>query len=317
MLNKTITIFLLLMCAGSMQRTFSQNTCCAGAGANYTILPNLNRNVIGMRYSFGNYLSENHVSHTEQHGLHTHTSTETIPVKEQLHSLEIFGRFHLASRLQLSVFIPVHLIHQQTPIVQKRAGLGDMSFLLQYSFLKPVFCGNTKPKHQLRAGIGAKLPSGAFGERDAMQFNLQPGTGSIDFLASVIYTFRYRQFGFNTSAAYKLNTTNPQGYYFGDKAQGSIQLFYVFEVKGVQLMPSAGFTYEHRQANRYQRELVGGSEAHFLGGSAGFDVYYKHFAFSTALIPAFMNNMNGTGQTPGKLGAEAGVYYNFSVAGGK
>jgi hypothetical protein len=284
-----------------------QACCCTGAGANYSILPNLNRHVLGMRYTYRSYQSVTNSLNPELDGNITN---------QQFHSLELFGRFNVYERLQLSVFLPYNFIAQQSPLGNSRAdGLGDISFLLQYNILNPLLCTGRKDKHQLRLGAGVKLPSGHFkmDANDMFNTNLQLGTGSVDLPFNVIYTFRYEGFGFNTVVAYKFNTTNPQAYRFGDKLQGALNLFYVKDIKEVQLMPSIGFNYEHQFENRYKGKLLSYTGGDFATFAIGFDVYYKTLAFSSSFSPAVMNRLNWNGENRNRLNFEAGVFYNFST----
>lgn len=286
---------------------YSQTCCCTGAGANYSILPNLNRHVAGIRYTFRGYRSVTSSLNPELDGKIT---------DQQMHALELFGRFNVHERLQLSVFIPYNVVMQKlrTELAGSN-GLGDMSLLLQYNVLNPLLCSGSKDKHQLRLGVGVKLPSGSFkmDERDLFSTNLQLGTGSIDFPFNAIYTFRYEGFGFNAIASYKLNTTNNRQYRFGDRAQGGLNLFYVKELREVQLMPIIGFTYEHQFENRQRGEQLSFTGGDFATILVGFDVYYKSFAFSSSFSPAVMNRLNWNGENRNRFNFEAGVFYNFST----
>jgi hypothetical protein len=297
----------VLVLIASYTTVFSQACCCTGAGANYSILPNLNKHVLGVRYTYRGYRAVTNSLNPELDGNVTN---------QQLHILELFGRFNIYERLQLSVFLPYNYIVQGSRLGGSRTdGLGDMSFLLQYNILNPLLCTGRRDKHQLRLGVGVKVPSGQFkmDVNDMFKTNLQLGTGSVDFPFNAIYTFRYQGFGFNAVAAYKLNTTNPQAYRFGDKLQGALSLFYVKYIKQVQLMPSIGFNYEHQFENRLKGELLSYTGGDFATILLGFDVYYKAFAFSSSFSPAVMNRLNWSGENRNRFNFEAGVFYNFST----
>lgn len=260
-----------------------------------------------MRYSYRNYFSEVRSLNPELNGTKTFSS---------LNSFEVFGRFNLMERLQLSVFLPVNFIQQNSRIIKaKSSGLGDMSFLLQYNLLNPLKCTGKKSKHQLRLGIGTKLPGGEFrmNDNDMFNTNVQLGTGSIDFLANAIYTLRFKNFGVNTSAAYKFNTANNKHYRFGDKFTSGVNFFYVFDVKEVQLMPNIGINYEHQFSNRKNGRVLSFTGGDFFSSSIGFDVYYRQFAFSTLFTPALINKLNWAGETKSKFSIETGAFYNFSI----
>lgn len=301
-------ILWLLLSASVCLHIQAQSCCCTGAGSNYTILPNLNRHVIGLRYTFKNYYSVARSLNPELDGDVT---------RQHLHTTELFGRFNMTNRLQLSVFVPVNYITQHTAEEKTNAhGLGDISFLLQYNLINPLRCTGRNDKHQLRLGIGSKLPSGDFrmSDKDLFLTNLQLGTGSVDFISSVIYTFRIKGWGVNTAVAYKLNTVNPQHYRFGDRLQAGINAFYVFETnQGLQLMPSIALNYEYQLHNRHKGKLLTFTGGQFLNASVGFDIYYKRFAFSSAFSPALMNQLNWSGENRNRFNFEAGVFYNFST----
>lgn len=299
---------MVLVLVASITNAYTQACCCTGAGANYSILPNLSKHVIGLRYTYKNYYSQTHSLNPELNGTMTN---------QNLNSLELFGRFNLKDRLQLSFYVPFSFIRQTNSkaVTEKAAGLSDISFLLQYNLLNPLKCNGKKSKHQLRLGVGTKLPTGEFkmNANDLFSTNLQLGTGSIDFLANAIYTFRFKGFGFNTIVSYKLNTTNNKGYRFGDKVQTGMNLFYVFDVKEIQLMPMVGLNFEHQFSNKKEGRNLNFTGGDFLTNAIGFDIYYKQFAFTSSISPAVMNHLNWNGENKNRFNLEAGVFYNFST----
>lgn len=300
--------FWLFMLLGMTSfNALAQSCCCTGSGSNYTILPNLNRHVIGTRYTYRNFYNKTSSLNPDLDGQVTN---------QHQNSIELFGRFNLTSRLQLSVFLPFSFILQESAGETKNSnGLGDMSFLLQYNLLNPMLCTGKSTKHQIRLGAGTKLPSGNFqmGKNDLFYTNLQLGSGSVDFLANVVYTLRYKNLGFNTIVAYRFNTINPQQYRFGDKTQAGTNMFYIIQMNELQLMPSVGFSYEHQSINGYKEKPLTYTGGDFLTALIGFDVYYKNFAFSSAFTPALMNHLNWSGENKNKFNIEAGVFYNFST----
>lgn len=286
---------------------FSQACCYSGSGSGYSILPNLNKHVMGIRYSHRNFVSETQSINPE---------TNRTLTRQQLNSLEIFGRFNLNDRLQLSVFLPFSFIeHTFRSQTNRAAGLGDMSFLFQYQVLKQNTCHTKKANHQLRVGLGTKLPTGEFVMNKQGMFNtgLQLGTGSIDFIGSVVYTYRIKKFGVNTTASYLLNTTNNKGYKLGNKIQTGTNFFYLFDVSELQLMPAVGINYEHQFSNQQAGAVLGFTGGDFMTIPLGFDLYYRQLAFSVSVSPAVMNRLNWKGENKNKYNIEAGVFYNFST----
>jgi len=301
------TVFITVVLLVSSFTLQAQSCCCTGAGSNYSILPNLNKHIIGLRYTHRNFYSETRSINPGLDGQITN---------QYMNSLEIFGRFNVYERLQLSVFLPVNIISQRAANGNTNAaGPGDISLLLQYNVLNPMLCTGKTTKHQLRLGLGTKLPSGDFkmDANDLFSTNLQLGTGSVDFLANAIYTLRYKSFGFNATASYKLNTPNTRGYRFGDRAQAGLSFFYIFEVKDIQLMPTAGLNFEHQFENKMKGRLLDYTGGDFVNTAVGIDIYYKQFAFSSSVSPAVVNRLNWHGENRNRLNIEAGIFYNFST----
>lgn len=305
-----------MMLLASVVNGYSQACCCTGAGANYSILPNLNKHVIGIRYSFSHYT--NSIFTPTRHIMNGKEMVMTgtgEPGTENMSTFDLFGRFNLYKGLQLSVFIPVHLLAETAEGQTKRTtGLGDMSLLLQYSLLDPKKCSGKKSKHQLRVGAGIKLPSGQFSmTRDGLySTDLQLGTGSVDFLFNTIYTYRYKNAGFNLLASYKRNTVNPQQFRFGDKLIGGINVFYVISpLTDLMLMPTIGLNYDYVFYNEQKKDKLTNTGGQYLTGSTGIDISYKHLAFSAAVSPVIRGVNNWEGQPMPRFTFETGIYYNF------
>jgi hypothetical protein len=142
--------------------------------------------------------------------------------------------------------------------------------------------------------------------------DLQMGTGSVDFLFNAVYTYRYKKFGFNILSSYKLNTVNPQDFRFGDKVKAGANLFYVFNItKALSIMPIAGSNFEHDAYNAYKGAKLNYTGGEYLTATAGFDVYFKHLAWSTSISPVLMSISNWEGEPVPKLSFDTGLYYNF------
>ena len=301
-------VVLLLWLIAIVPSAYAQSCCATGAGSNWSILPNINKHTVGVRYTYRSSYSIYPSSlNPEMNGRRT---------DENMHTAEVFGRFKLHKRLQLSVYLPVNIIQQnEAGTFSKSAGLGDMMFLLQGMLLDPDKCYKGNSRHQLRVGAGLKLPSGQFKMDQNYMFttNMQLGSGSLDVLFNAIYTYRYKQFGFNLLSSYKLNTYNPQQFKFGDKLQGGGNFFYVFKVKesGVQLMPTLGLYCDHNFSNRKNKDVLGYTGGTFVTTSAGLDLYYKRFALSASVIPTVLNKLNWSGEMKQRYAVEAGMYYNF------
>lgn len=302
MKNRIAIVLLLFFVSG--HSSMAQSCCCTGTGSNYSILPNLNKHILGLRYTHTDYQSKTQSLNSELDGMITY---------EHVNTVDLFGRFNLMKQLQLSVFLPISFIQEHSTLSDsKTVGLGDMSFLLQYSVLDPLKCNGKTAKHQLRFGIGTKLPSGEFNksENNLYSTSVQLGTGSIDFLANAIYTFRFKKIGFNAQAGYKLNTSNPDQFKFGDKVDGSVDFFYVADINEVRIMPSVGLTYAHTFENWNKHQLVYLSYSDIVNAPISLDIYYKRIAITLSGSPVIYNRVAFKGFKQ-RYSVSGGVFYNF------
>lgn len=307
---------IVLMLGASITNAYTQACCCTGAGANYSILPNLDKHVVGMRYTYSHYSTTTYPEvHMQMGGEDMVMTGEAVKGTENMNTLDIFGRFNLYKGLQLSVFVPVHFLEEKSAGQFKRtSGLGDMSFLLQYAILDPNKCTGKKSKHQLRLGAGLKLPSGQFSMTSDGKYtiDLQLGTGSVDFLFNAVYTYRYKKMGFNLLSSYKRNTVNTKQFRFGDKFNTGASVFYILSpVKDVVLMPSLGLSYDQLFYNELKKENLHNTGGKYLNLNTGIDISYKHISLSTTVSPVLMRISNWEGEPSPRLSFETGLYYNF------
>ncbi len=289
---------------------------CCSAGGGCSILPELDKHIIGLNYSYSLYNTTTYPGmNMNMNGMDMSMLGPGVPTKGTMNTLQLFGRFNLPKRFQLSVSLPVSFLKEaSSESTQRSAGLGDMSVMAFYSIFNPAKCASKKSSHQLRIGIGVKAPTGKFSMTSDGLFttDLQLGTGSVDFLFNVNYTYRYRKFGVNVLSSYKKNFENKYHYQFGDNAGGGLNLFYVFNLpKGFTLTPKVGSTYNHIFYNVYDKQFLTGTGGDVLRATAGFDIYYKHFALSTSVAPVLLSISNWAGEPVPILSYEIGFFYSF------
>lgn len=282
----------------------AQSCCATGSGCNYSVLPDLNKHMAGLRWTYSQYENRNFSLIPEQNGVKNH---------EMVNTLEAFARFNLPKRFQLSVFVPVTFIHQYSALSDTHdRGLGDMSVLAQYQILDPKKFGVGRVKHELRAGVGVKLPTGKYktGKNDLYNTSVQLGSGSTDVLLSMIYSLSYRKLVMNARASYKLNTVNKYGFRFGDKAETGVRFSYVAKAGKITLMPMIGASYIYTQNNYNHHQPVYESYAHLLTANAGMEAYVKHFAFSVSVTPVVYNRVFTMAYRQ-LVSTEVGAFYLF------
>jgi hypothetical protein len=309
-------ILIALVLATSYVNVNSQACCCSTASTNYSILPNIDNHVVGIRYSYSSYDATAYpVMNMIMNGEQMTMMGPGQAAVERMNTLEVFGRIKLPRRFQLSVFLPVHIMSESyTGSFQRSAGIGDASVLLQYAVFDPKKCTGKPIKHQLKFGFGVKAPTGQFkmNSDGLTSTDLEMGTGSVDFLMSAIYTLSYKKFGVNVVSAYKKDLVNSQHLWYGDKLKEGLNAFYILGPrKGISVTPTAGINYDHVFYNVYQKQTLNYTGGDYISASAGFDVFYKHFAFSTSISPMLMSILNWSGEPIQRFTFETGVYYKF------
>ena len=162
-------------------------------------------------------------------------------------------------------FVPYQINKQVTDDGNKNNnGLGDVIVLGNYSLLHKYQMKENKKttEHQLWIGGGIKLPTGKYSvdlESDHANMgdvNSQMGTGSLDFLVNTSYNVRFDKWGVNSTLNYKINTTNSDDYYFGNRFTANSLAFYNIKAGEAVLAPNAGLLYEHAAQNYHHDEKV-------------------------------------------------------------
>ncbi|WMX14250.1 hypothetical protein [Aureispira sp. CCB-E] len=247
--------------------------CGCGVGGYYSgMLPQYHKNFIGLRWRLSSFSSD--LGH-EGEGINAFS-------REHFHSLELMGRFYPHRRVQILAFVPLSYNVRIAPEEANHLiGLGDISVIALYNIYNTSFVAEKDLKHNLLVGGGVKVPTGSF-QRTDMQGelltpSLQLGTGSVDFLTMAVYTMRYKRWGVNVNATYKINLPNAHTYKFGNQLMTAATAFFLHKVKNTEwgIMPQLGLAFEHANynlKNGYKRINTGGNQ---LIATVGIEVYYK------------------------------------------
>ena len=323
-LNLVLCTCLLWLCTANINAQSccaggGSSCCCVAGGGSSSILPELEKHVIGLNYSYSSYNTTTYpgmnMSAMSMGTGEMVMNGPGVTTKGTMNTIQLYVRFILPKRFQIAVSLPVSFLKEASSAQTDRSsGLGDASVMAFCSiFAQDKFFGK-KSKHQMRIGVGVKAPTGKFSMTPDGLFttDLQLGTGSVDFIFNLNYTYRYRKFGVSVSPMYKKNLTNKDDYRFGDNVAGAVNLFYVFRVKDATITPKAGAIYSHTFYNVYQHTLLTGTGGDVLRLRAGVDIYYKNLAFSTSVAPVLMTINNWEGEPVPVLSYEAGLYYSFN-----
>lgn len=249
------------------------DVCGCSLGGNYFgILPQFNKNFIGLRWSQSKFYA--HMNHNSQY-LDEEYSNDTYM------KAELWGRFYINKRFQVFAFIP-YAYNKMEGTEQNITsyGLSDITFLSNYLIFNTGENNTTKFKHTLMGGVGIKLPTGKNNLKESgvlVNPNFQMGTGSTDFLISSVYTLRYQKVGLNTEAGYKMNTRNAEDYLFGNQFHASTQFFLWQNIKSFSFLPNTGLYYEQAAMHKDDQIIQVNTGGSALLLTAGIETYFKNF----------------------------------------
>jgi hypothetical protein len=269
-------IFLTLLALFSI--SVSSQACdkgCTMGGSYMGILPQFHKSFVGLRHTTRDYTI------TATHGHHTEIT------KEHFATTELWGRFVPVKNVQFFAFAPYVLNEQNSSHGTIRSkGFGDVTLMANYSLLNTGDSLGYTLKHTLQVGGGVKLATGSYRKQqhdEVLAANMQPGTGSTDYLINGIYTIRFKQLGLSNDFTYRFNTENSNGYQFGDRISASSNVFYWQYVKGISVLPSVGLYYEHAKGDRYTgaTNAQKGGESYFT--NLGLNVYVQNIAVGGTL----------------------------------
>ncbi len=280
---------------------------CGCATGNYYIgfLPQFDHRFVGIRYGFQRF----HTSITDNPSEFSHDHYQTV---------EAWAGFNFGKKWQVITILPYHFIQQTTDDgPSNKNGLGDIAAMVNYKvFDKQSRLANRKMiSQQLWFGTGLKLPTGKF-DIDATDpelvaiANSQTGTGSADFMLNAMYNVKINKVGLNTSASYKMNTSNNDRYCFGNKFSASTFLYYAIDKFKTGITPNAGLMYENTGNSSLVSQKIANTGGYLVTASAGLEVNLKKItAGANIQLPVDQNF--AAGQTTLKARGMAHVSFSF------
>ena len=266
--------YLFILLFVSSLQGFACDMCgCSNGGSFFGILPQSHLRFVGLRY--------------RQVSFDSHLTSQLLRTQETFQTAELWGRFYPFKKTQFMFFVPFSVNSQTMVQSGDKAsikGVGDITLLGHYNILNTFWDSTAHAiTHSIMLGGGLKLPTGKY-QFDAQSVaevanaNFQLGTGSVDFMANVIHTIRYKDWGLNTNLTYKMNTSNKNQYRFGNRFTATSSVFRTITIGELTLLPNAGLYYEHsaqNQQNNQPNSLTGGD---LLAVSTGIEGYFKQFS---------------------------------------
>ncbi len=244
-------------------------------------------------------------------------TTQTFEYREIYNTLELAGNFYVSPKWQLFTQWKMsdNYIKYDDSVAVNISGVGDWLLMANYQ----VFSTKTKScrpdsvlpgfKHRLRIGGGVILPVGNYRKYtivgyetaftpsgivteplQALDYELQPGAGSVSFPLNMNYLAKWRNAGVNAMVNYVANTVNPLGYRFANRFTGMLNIMYFAGNKNLQIVPFAGVRYDTAAKNRLKNRPLEGTGGEVFQISQGLQVYAGNIAVSAmCAVPVFQN----------------------------
>ncbi|HEY8687843.1 MAG TPA: hypothetical protein VIM07_01310 [Chitinophagaceae bacterium] len=294
---------LLIICILFSLQSSACDICGCSTG-NYFIgpFPQFSKHFFGIRYTFRSFQSRAALD-------------ETQFSKDFYQTTELWAGYNIGRKWQLLAFVPYNINKQSSDDgIKKSNGLGDISVIANYNLLnaKKNDRHANRISQQLLIGGGIKMPTGKFAV-DANDLiptaNNQAGTGSVDFILNVMYTYHINDWGINTNLNYKINQ-NANQYKFGNRLSSGIFLFHSISNAKITFNPNVGVLYENLKSNELNKMKVDDTGGNALLASGGMEINFSKMAIGcNAQLPVSQNFSNQ--QTITKIRGMAHVTLTF------
>jgi hypothetical protein len=271
--HKTLRFFLfsLVLTISSASGSSACDVCgCTASFGGNGILPQFNRNFIGLRYWTTQFQHPNLPSST--------LNGERVRY-DRMQTASLWARAHLHSRVQGFVEVPFSRNERVYETWQEGiSGMGDIRVSAFYQLLKTADSSSKPFRQMLMGGVGLTLPTGKYQNRSEKGLLLphafQLGSGSTAYDLRLIYTVRIRSLGLNTELYRQWFEPNELSYHPGKRQGISQQLFYWHKSKTKALMPFIGYQLDVAERDRDYGTPLSTTGGQLLRFQAGIDLYY-------------------------------------------
>ncbi|MBK7181770.1 MAG: hypothetical protein IPH89_01930 [Bacteroidetes bacterium] len=252
-----------------------------------------------------------------KHGTHGTVLDSTLSDRdyEVFTTAELRAKYFIHNRIEINGIVPFVMnsdrIKEQKQNIQ---GIGDITLFAAYHVISKTM--TEKYQHRLIIGAGLKLPVGDYYQKNEnnqrINFMLQPGTGSVDYLAYVYYVFGYKKIGFSFNSTYKINGENYYHEKIANSSTNYLNVFFKFrQEKDFKIFPSIQGYYEYTEGLFINDVLQAGTTMNIANAGIGLDLFYKQFALNTSFqVPVYEQKINGNMANACKL--MVGLTFNFN-----
>lgn len=279
--NKMKKLLITLSLIIAFQSSQACDICGCGVGGNYIgLLPDFTKRFVGLRYQFNRLTTQLDIN-----GNRTALSTD-----EKYQTMELWGAWNIGQKWRVLALVPYNFNEKYTEgsdLLRKKNGIGDITLNEYYKLFdqsNPT-ANNKLVVQSLWVGMGVKLPTGAYDvaeQQNATATNpnmFQLGTGSLDFIPSLMYDVRIQDFGINANASYKINTENKDDYRYGNKIAANASAYYKIALgANSRLAPYAGISFESQQKDHAMGFKVEETGGHILNASMGLEANFNRIS---------------------------------------
>lgn len=326
-------LFITLTCVIISDIVFACDFC----GCFMGITPYDNQSSISMMYRYKsfngyNYTSQNNSLFPQNYKTSTNNSGQTNYLKhgssgtqttsllsqndyELYTTAELRGKFFIHQRVELNAIIPFVMNSNQLDNEKETIqGMGDVTFFSGFHLINKTM--TEKFQHRLILGAGIKVPTGSCCKRndegERVDYLLQAGTGSLDYMAYVNYVFGYKKFGVNFNSTYKMNGENKYHERMGNSTANYLNIFYKFrQDKNLKIFPSIQGFYEYTNGEYIGDTYQAATRMSSATAGIGIDVFFKNISVNTLFsIPVYEKKIANNMALAGKF--LLGITYNFN-----
>lgn len=217
---------------------------------------------------------------------------------ENYNVLELQGRFMFTDRISAIIGVPYAVSNSfvNGGLNARAAGLGDPYLLIGYQLLGTYYGDTTNLlNHRLTIRGGVKAPLGSTNttwQGHDIDHDLQPGTGSTDFLMQLEYLVQYGKWGIGVVGNHKMNSVGADHYRYGNTTNGTLQLMYFADSGPMTVVPRAGIYAEHANRDHDRGEVFEWSGGSVLYAEAGLGFMSGVFSMGFSYQHALKNQWN-------------------------
>ncbi len=259
-------------------------------------------------------------------------SFEDYSLQEEFNSYDIWFRYFLTPRLNVNASISFsdNYMGRNDSMTQSVGGPGDLLVMAKYQVYNSKLCDDTsKWTKRLTVGGGIKLPTGTFNKtytyypiasstkgvyysdpENHLDPHMQAGTGSVDFMFFVEGILMRENWGVNTNISYRINTTNKNNFRFANRFNFNPSIFYIKQIKNVQLMPAVGAAFEGSRRDKENGEPYSHSGGETLFGNVSLTAFYQKVSLGmTYFNPVYQQLNDNQIQNKMRLITELNYYF--------